>query len=168
MELVLLAIGGDDFDRGGCGGEAFVTLDRDFAAERGDAPIVHARIAKLLDAGFAGDEGGSDRVLDAHLALAARRNIRAIGARGKERIASHGDLFDDRVGVRAPPVDHTVEHRMDDEAARIRLESGLHDFPAIAETLGETRQLWRLGQRMEIALAAGERLGGAGQVIRRQ
>ena len=42
MELVVLAVGGDDLDRGGGGREAFVALDRDFAAERGDAPVVDA------------------------------------------------------------------------------------------------------------------------------
>jgi hypothetical protein len=52
--------------------------------------------------------------------------------------------------------------------ARIRLESGLHDFPAVAEPVGENRKLRRLGKRVEVALAAGQRLGGAGKALRGQ
>jgi hypothetical protein len=72
MKLVDLAIGGRDIDGGGCGGEALVTLDRDLAAQRDDARIAHAKLVELFDAGFAGDQRGGDRVLHAHLRLAAR------------------------------------------------------------------------------------------------
>ena len=89
-------------------------------------------------------------------------------ARGQKRIAGDRHLFHDRVGMRAPPVDDAIEHRMNNEAARIRLESGLHDFPALAESAGENRKLRALGKRVEIALAAGERLGRAGKALRGQ
>ena len=78
------------------------------------------------------------------------------------------DLFHDRVGMGTPPVDDAIEHRMNDEAARIRLERGLHDFPAVAEPVGENRKLRRLGKRVEVALAAGERFGRTGKAFRGQ
>ena len=120
-----------------------------------DARIVHAKFAELFNAGFAGDQRGGHRMLHAHLRLAAGRDVRPVGARGQERIACDRDLFHDRVRMRAPPVDDAIEHRMNDEAAWVRLECGLHDFPAVAEPVGENRKLRRLGKGVEVALAAG-------------
>ena len=41
MQLVALAVGGRDLDRGGRGGEALVARDRDLAAQCDDARIVY-------------------------------------------------------------------------------------------------------------------------------
>ena len=58
-------------------------------------------------------------------------------ALAEQRIAAQDDTLDRVARVPAPPVQHAIEHGMDDEAARVRLDRILRERPALTETVGE-------------------------------
>ena len=97
------------------------------------------RIGKFAHARRAKDENGGDAVLDADLGVALIGHL-AVRARQQERVSRHRDGSNIRGDKRifAAQLEAGIEHRVEDDAARIRLVGILGDFPALAQT-GEKR-----------------------------
>ncbi len=129
------AVSGDDFGRRGRGRKALIAQDLDLSAQSRDFRIIDAGVGKFLDAGFAPDQSGGNRVLRADLRLASGLNLRPVGADGEQRIAGYDNLLDHRHRMGAPPIQHAIKHRMDHEPARIGLIGCAENLPSLTEPL---------------------------------
>ena len=85
--------------------------DLDAPAHLGHRRIGDAGVGELGEARLAAHQRRRDGMLQADLAFAAGRDVRAVGALQQQRIAADRDPLDGRLRMGAPPVERAVEQR---------------------------------------------------------